>query len=158
MASPDPSQKETSLGLEDLLNFRVQRLASKMTLLTTRDVLKRHRLGISEWRLICRLVETGPQKPTAISQMLGLDLGRTSRLLKAAEKGGLISKEPDPKDGRSFDIHLMGRARLIFDEVWPVACSVADEFRNLYSTDELEQLNDLLDRSIDYANSRLDTG
>lgn|GEM_PF-3759175 len=144
-----------SLGLEDLLNFRVQRLASKMTLLTTREVLAGTGVHIAEWRVICRLIENGPLKLTELSQMLGLDPGHTSRLLKAAETKGLVRRERDPSDGRASFFHPTPKSRNVFDDAWPRACQSADAFHDLYTDDERDELKRLLDRAIRYANESL---
>lgn len=151
----DTPQNASHLGLEGLLNYRIQRLASKMTLLTTREVLKKRGIGISEWRLICRLIDSGPQTPTVLAHMLGLDLGRTSRLLKSAETHGLVNRKADKSDRRSFTISLTPKGQLVFEDAWPDACAVAEEFRQLYSPEEAAVLDELLDRAIRHANDRL---
>lgn len=157
MTQPAPNTTFTPepLNLEALLNFRIQRLASKMTLLTSREVLAGSGVNIAEWRVICRLMENGPLNLTAISRMLGLDPGRTSRLLKATENKGFIRRRPDPEDGRASIFHLTQDGRQVFDLVWPKACDSADAFHDLYSADEHAKLNALLDRAIAYANAQL---
>lgn len=155
MPAPDPKIASEPLNLESLLNFRVQRLASKMALLTSREVLAGSGVNIAEWRVICRLMENGPLNLTAISRMLGLDPGRTSRLLKATEGKGFIRRYADPEDGRASIFHLTPAARQVFDEVWPRACKSADAFHDLYTDDEHAQLTALLDRAIAYANAQL---
>lgn len=144
-----------ALGLEDLLNFRVQRLASKMTLLTTREVLEGTGVHIAEWRVICRLIENGPLKLTELSHMLDLDPGRTSRLLKAAETKELVLRVKDPNDGRASFFHLTDKGRQIFGDAWPRACRSAETFHDLYTDEELGALKQLLDRAIDYATGSL---
>ncbi|UWR13395.1 MarR family winged helix-turn-helix transcriptional regulator [Sulfitobacter mediterraneus] len=143
------------LGLESLLNYRVQRLASKMTLMTTREVLKGSGVNIAEWRVIARLMQEGPQNMTAISRMLGLDGGRASRLMKAVETKGWVKREADPEDGRVSIFHLTEKAVEVFSDLWPKAERSAQEFHTLYSPQELATLYDLLDRAIETANRKL---
>ncbi len=143
------------IGLEGLLHYRVQRLASKMSLITTRDVLAGSGVHIGEWRLICLLAENGPLKHAAISQKLALDRGRTSRLLQAAEKKRLVKRTSNPLDGRSSFFQLTDGSVDIIERLWPVAGAVADDFHKLYTDAELELLNRLLDRAITYSNARV---
>lgn len=152
----EAGQNGQALGLESLLNFRVQRLASKMTLIMTREILKGFEINIAEWRVITRLVQEGPQKMTSLSRMLGLDAGRASRLLKAVESKGLVRRESDPEDGRASIFHLTVKSEKLFHQIWPLAQGAADEFHSLYSPEERAMLNDLLDRAIEFANSRLE--
>ena len=154
----DASEKQDNaraLGLESLMNYRVQRLASKMTLVTTREVLRGFGINIAEWRVIARLTQEGPQKMTAISRMLGLDAGRASRLLKAVESKGLVRRESDPEDGRASIFHLTRRSEELFEHVWPHASRLADSFHALYTDEERETLYELLDRATNFANERL---
>lgn len=153
--TPDHPSANRSLGLENLLNYRVQRLASKMTLIMTREVLKGTGINIAEWRVLTRLVQEGPLKMTALSRMLGLDAGRASRLLKAVESKGLVHRESDPEDGRASIFHLTERSEALFEQIWPEAQNAADEFHALYTEQERQVLNDLLDRAIGFANDRL---
>ena len=144
------------LGLDELLNIRVQRLASRMTLVTTRQILRNTGVTIGEWRVITRLVENGPLKLAELSRMLGLDPGPMSRLMKAAELKGIVSRTENPRDGRSSLFHLTDFSRQVFVETWPKAQSVIEEFHQLYTAEELELLNAFLERAIGRANEKLE--
>lgn len=152
----DITRKKATVDLDSLLNFRIQRLASKMTLITTREVLSGTGVNISEWRLICRLAQSGPLNLTALSRMIGLDPGSTSRLLKSAEEKNLVRRERDPNDGRAAIFHLTDFAARKFEAIWPQAAAVADGFHAQYSIEERELLNRLLDRAIGHANTVLE--
>ena len=145
------------MALEKLLHYRVQRLASKMTLITSREVLAGSGVHIGEWRLICLLKEHGQANHTAISQKLALDPGRTSKLLKAAERKELVRRTSDPTDGRASIFELTDNGVEVFDRLWPLANSVADDFHSQFGIRELEQLNSMLDRAIKYANERINS-
>ena len=145
-----------NFALEDLLHYRVQRLASKMSLITSREVLASSGVHVGEWRLICLLAKNGSLNHSVVSRRLALDLGRTSRLLKAAEKKGLVTRRSDPSDGRASIFEPTAKALEVFSRLWPVACGIADKFHDQFSNDELEQLNRFLDRAIAFANSRIE--
>ncbi len=150
----DENDVEPSMALEKLLHYRVQRLASKMTLITSREVLAGSGVHIGEWRLICLLKEHGQANHTAISQKLALDPGRTSKLLKAAERKELVRRTSDPTDGRASIFELTDSGFEVFDRLWPLAKNVADDFHSQFGIQELELLNSMLDRAIKYANER----
>lgn len=147
---------ERTMELEKLLHYRVQRLASKMALITTREVLAGSGIHIGEWRLICLLREHGHANHSTISQKLALDPGRTSRLLKAAEQKGLVRRTHDPSDGRASIFELTRHAIDSLETLWPLASAVADDFHRQFAADELERLNAMLDNAIAYANRRLE--
>ena len=150
----DETDVDSSMELEKLLHYRVQRLASKMTLITSREVLAGSGVHIGEWRLLCLLKENGQTNHTTVSQKLALDPGRTSRLLKAAEKKELVRRNSDPTDGRASIFELTDRGFEVFDRLWPLAKSVADDFHSQFGIQELEQLISMLDRAIKFANER----
>lgn len=146
-----PRVERQALGLEDLLNYRVQRLASQMSLKTAREVLQGSGIHIAEWRVICTLTQNGPSNVTQISRQLVLDPGRTSRLLKASETKGLVKRKPDPKDGRASIFSLTPESRELFETAWPKARAVASEFDRLFTDEERTLFVQFLDRSIGLA-------
>ena len=152
LAEPDLS---TQMDLEQLLHYRVQRLASKMELITSRNVLAGSGVHIGEWRLICLLSEHGQTNHKTISRKLSLDPGRTSKLLKAAEKKELIVRTRDPSDGRASLFALTTVGKNLYEQLWPKAVEVADSFHGEFSTPELRLLNSMLDKAIGYANSQI---
>ena len=146
---PEPETQPSAL--ENMLNYRVQRLASKMALKTSREVLQGTGIHIAEWRLTCTLMENGPSNVTQISRQLVLDQGRTSRLLKAAEAKGLVKRNPDPRDGRASIFSLTQKAIGIYEFGWPKALGVAAGFDELFSPEEREKFVEFLNRSIEHA-------
>ncbi|MEU5577137.1 MarR family winged helix-turn-helix transcriptional regulator [Streptomyces huasconensis] len=62
--------------------------------------------------LVC-LDDSGPQRATDLAAYIGVGKATMSRQLRAMEELGLVSREPDPADGRAWLIRLTpdGRAR-----------------------------------------------
>lgn len=152
LSAPD---LDTQMDLEKLLHYRVQRLASKMELITSRKVLAGSGVHIGEWRLICLLREHGQTNHKTISRKLSLDPGRTSKLLKAAEMKDMIVRTSDPNDGRASLFSLTSVGKDLHEQLWPKAVEVADGFHGEFATPELRSLNSMLDKAIEYANSRI---
>ncbi len=146
---------ERGLSLEDFLNVRIQRLASKMSLITTREVLVEADITVGEWRIIARLHEHGPLSLTTLSRRIGMDIGPVSRLTTKAERKGLVLRRENPRDRRSSLFEMTEKSKRFHAIIWPKACDVAVSFNQLFSDAELETLSVLLDRAIHHANDRL---
>ena len=143
------------MKLEDLLHRRVHRLAAKLALTTTREVLSGTGLSVNEWRLICHLAETPEMNLTAISRCLCLDPGPPSRLLKSAEEKRLVRRRIDRDDRRVSIFSVTPKARRQYEAIWPRALSIGKAFHGQFTDNELETLNRLIDRAADYADIRL---
>ncbi|MGW0732897.1 MarR family winged helix-turn-helix transcriptional regulator [Streptomyces sp. NPDC002851] len=63
--------------------------------------------------LLVRLEEAGPQRATELAAYIGVGKATMSRQLRALEELGLVTRTPDPADGRAFLLRLTeeGRAR-----------------------------------------------
>ena len=135
------------LNLDDRLNVRVQRLASKLSLLSTRQILSDQGISFSEWRLLVRLVDVGPCNLTAMSRFLVLDPAPTGRLVKRLEARGLLERRANPSDKRAAILSVTSAGMAVFREVWPRTCRMADALDALYTEDERDALLRLLDRA-----------
>ncbi|MFG2649282.1 MarR family winged helix-turn-helix transcriptional regulator [Streptomyces sp. NPDC048436] len=62
--------------------------------------------------LVC-LDDSGPQRATALAAYIGVGKATMSRQLRALEELGLVTREPDPADGRAWLVRLteVGRTR-----------------------------------------------
>ncbi|MEV5612294.1 MarR family transcriptional regulator [Streptomyces sp. NPDC052225] len=67
--------------------------------------------------LLVRLDECGAQRATALAAYIGVGKATMSRQLRALEDLGLVSREPDPADGRAWLVSLTERGRENFREV-----------------------------------------
>ena len=101
------------------------------------------------------LSKHGQTNHKTISRELCLDPGRTSKLLKAAVKKEMIVRTSDPTDGRASLFALTTVGKTLHEQLWPKAVEVADGFHGEFSTPELRGLNSMLDKAIEYANSRI---
>ncbi|MEI7443777.1 MAG: MarR family transcriptional regulator [Burkholderiales bacterium] len=61
---------------------------------------RRHRLGLSEWRVLAVLHEHPGTAAIEIAQRTGLDKMSVSRALASLEAAGRVVRRPDPDDGR----------------------------------------------------------
>lgn len=66
--------------------------------------------------LVC-LDDAGPQRATDLAAFIGVGKATMSRQLRALEELGLVSREPDPADGRAWLIRLTPDGRTRFRTV-----------------------------------------
>ncbi|MDT0378130.1 MarR family transcriptional regulator [Streptomyces sp. DSM 42041] len=67
--------------------------------------------------LLLRLDNAGPQRATALAAYFGVGKGTMSRQLRALEALQLISRTPDPDDGRASLVQLTADGRERFGHV-----------------------------------------
>lgn len=65
-----------------------------------------HHLDIATLMLLHRLACAGAARPSDLASDLDLDLSTVSRHVRALTDAGLVERESDPDDGRSFRISL----------------------------------------------------
>ncbi|MFE9248204.1 MarR family winged helix-turn-helix transcriptional regulator [Streptomyces sp. NPDC007088] len=61
--------------------------------------------------LLVRLDESGPQRATELAAYIGVGKATMSRQLHALEVLGLVTREPDPADGRAWLLRLTDEGR-----------------------------------------------
>ncbi|WP_037674032.1 MarR family winged helix-turn-helix transcriptional regulator [Streptomyces griseus] len=71
-------------------------------------------LESAAYGLLVRLEECGRQRATALAGYIGVGKATMSRQLRALEQLGLVTREPDPADGRAWLVDLTpeGRSRV----------------------------------------------
>ncbi len=75
---------------------------------------RRHRLGLSEWRVLSALHGHGASAAIEIAQRTGLDKMSVSRALASLEAAGRIARRPDPDDGRRVLASLTSAGRVLY--------------------------------------------
>lgn len=87
--------------------------------------------------------------PTELARYTGLTTGSTTVMLDRLEKGGFITRKPNPNDRRGVLIGLNPDASKI---MWPLVADVQKAHKELiasYSNEELEIVADFLTRFTD---------
>ncbi|MGW1494117.1 MarR family winged helix-turn-helix transcriptional regulator [Streptomyces sp. NBC_00191] len=67
--------------------------------------------------LLVRLEEAGQQRATELAAYFGVGKATMSRQLRALDELGLVTREPDPADGRASLVRLTEEGRLRFRRV-----------------------------------------
>ena len=56
----------------------------------------------------------GPVRPSALAELLGLDLSTVSRHVSALERAGWVARERDPEDGRAYLVRATPEGVAVF--------------------------------------------
>lgn len=67
--------------------------------------------------LLAFLDESGPRRATDLAAFIGVGKATMSRQLRALEELGLVTREPDPADGRAWLVRLTAEGRERFRTV-----------------------------------------
>lgn len=70
--------------------------------------------SLTEVRVLYELANAKELTATELQKLLDLDPGYLSRMLRAFERGGLLSRARSQKDGRQSLLRLTGRSRKVF--------------------------------------------
>ena len=136
----------------------VARLASRLSALMQTEVLNPYGIKTAEWRILFNLVITGDSHLRQLARQANTDASYMSRLLSGLEKQGLVRRFSDEVDARRIRFAVTDEGFRVFDEIWPKASAISDEFRALFSDEENRLIQDALIRAVDYANARLKGG
>ncbi|WP_284483899.1 homoprotocatechuate degradation operon regulator HpaR [Sedimentitalea xiamensis] len=104
--------------------------------------------GVSEqkWRVLRVLDEDGPQEQTAIARNACLLLPSLTRILKAMERDGLITRTEDRLDRRRSIVEIADKGRKIVLDHTEASNALSQRLTDEFGEDELRQLLDLLNR------------
>lgn len=112
-AKPDtgPTREETMRALEHEIGViarRIRRNTDERARMIHPD------LAAAAYSLLAAVAEEGPVRASTLADAFSLDKGAVSRYLTQLEELGLLSRTPDPADGRASLLELTddGRQRL----------------------------------------------
>ncbi|MCE8508598.1 homoprotocatechuate degradation operon regulator HpaR [Ruegeria pomeroyi] len=103
-------------------------------------------VGITEqqWRVLRVLEEEGPQDPTRIADGACLLLPSLTRILQKLEEKQLISRQPDPDDGRKQVVSITQAGTQIIRDNLGASQAVFEAIQAQMGADRYEMLLDLL--------------
>jgi len=142
--------------VDNFINIRIVRLATKLQRLTLRRLLRDAGLPVLEWRILFALARSGPNHLRSITSYGALDPAHASRAAAQLEAKGLISRKEDPADHRRRVLSLTPDGERIVREIWPATMDFAAEMRAGFSVEEFDTLKSLLDRALSNADALLE--
>ncbi|MGB3244905.1 MAG: homoprotocatechuate degradation operon regulator HpaR [Sulfitobacter sp.] len=105
------------------------------------------RSGISEqkWRVIRVLDESGPMEQTALAKAACLLLPSLTRMLRAMEDEGLLTRAVDADDRRKSIVRITDTGRKVLGDHADDSVTIAAELEQRFGAEKLEKLLDLLE-------------
>lgn len=104
--------------------------------------------GLAGYPVISALSEAGELTQKQMTELLGVEQSSTAQLLSRLERDGFVTRRKDPKDARSSFIRLTEKA----NSALPVISEIMDDGNDLavqgFSTQEIEQVINLLKRML----------
>lgn len=132
--------------LNDLLNYRLQRLFAAGGAPVIRLLEGRYGIARREWRLLALLAARGPLSPSALAEQLHLDRPRTSRAIGTLVAKQLLARQPLPGDARRAEVGLTASGQLLFDEVFPQVAAINAQIVAVLDDTTLAVLDEALAR------------
>ncbi|MFS2111216.1 MarR family winged helix-turn-helix transcriptional regulator [Sphingomonas sp. Sphisp140] len=145
----------TVLKLDDFLPYRLSIASNAVSDAVASAYRALFGLKIPEWRLVTILAEGGAMSQQALCGRTRMDKVTVSRAAIALSERGLISRASNPGDQRSHLLTLSKAGWELYEEVAPKALQLERQVFADFSTEERQQLRQMLDR-IEAAVERLE--
>lgn len=119
--------------------------AREVVMVPVRAALADSGVNEQKWRVMRVLDERGPMEQTAIAEGACLQLPSLTRMLRAMEDEGLVTRATDPTDRRKAIVTLTDAGRAILIAHADAANAIFDRLRDRYGAEKLTLLLDLLE-------------
>jgi DNA-binding MarR family transcriptional regulator len=126
--------------------WRIDVLARHLDQQIAREI-DRFGLGSTEFKLLLALLRQGPpheSAPTDLARNLMLTSGTMTNLLDRLETAGLVSRAPDPRDGRGVRVRLTDQGRTVIEAAHAAYLTREQALLSMLSPEERETLAALL--------------
>ena len=101
------------------------------------------------YRLLGRVVESGPTSPGQLASRLDLDPAIVARLLRQLEDGGLVDRSRNQDDGRMTVVEATASGQEIFDRMREVIWRHMRRALSGWPAEDVSNLAALLDRLVE---------
>jgi DNA-binding MarR family transcriptional regulator len=120
-ARVDPDVQE--FVITESLGYLVNRAARSMAHQLAQE-LRRDGIGIGPWAVLLVLWARDGVSQAELSRVVAIEPPTMVRTIDRMARDGLVTRTPDPDDGRLTRIHLTERGRSLRDELIPKAIAV----------------------------------
>lgn len=141
--------EETQIeNLSEALSFRISRLAAINERNGSLYFRKHLGLSLSEWRVIGLVAESEPMLTSTLREILVMDHGLLSRVVKELIARGLLSSGPCEADKRQTELSLTPEGRRLHDQCISFTIQRNAVMASVLSQEEQAELHRLLDLMI----------
>lgn len=132
--------------VEDLLNYRLNRLLASSGAMVTRICEGRYGITRREWRLICILADHGAMSPSQLAERSHLERPPVSRHVSDLVEKKLFARVVDPNDRRRAWVDITARGRALHAEFFPQSVQLNNQVLATLSAAELAAFDQALDK------------
>jgi DNA-binding MarR family transcriptional regulator len=131
--------------VDQILNIRILRLASKLTLIFQRETLRPAGIKVQQWRIMVSLAQFDELHLRSLARHSSQDPAHTSRVVKSMIAAGWVNSRPDDHDQRRIQYTLTDDGVKIVKDIWPRAQQFASDIAALFEADAFDQFKSMLD-------------
>ena len=113
-----------------------------------RPMLARHDVTEQQWRVIRVLGEASPLDATEVAERASILAPSLTRIIKALEDRGLITRGRFENDGRRVQLAIAPAGMALIDDVSPERRAIYRDLEKRYGAVEMERLLDMLEALI----------
>jgi DNA-binding MarR family transcriptional regulator len=132
-----------TLVIEDSLGYLVNRAARAFANRLATD-LRPHGVGIGQWAVLLHLWANDGLTQAQLSRRVAIEQPTMVRTIDRMVRDGLVTRSPDPNDGRATRINLTARGSALRDRLVPLAVEVNQAATAALSEREVATLRRLL--------------
>jgi DNA-binding MarR family transcriptional regulator len=137
-AAPTASADHAPLQLEHFLPYQLNVVASLVSQALSRVYVKRHRIGVPEWRVLVALGQHHAMTGKAIGAQTHMHKTKVSRAVAILEKRKLLVRRSNRSDMRESFLSLSASGRAMYEELAPHALEFAKRLTEILSPADRE--------------------
>ncbi|MEK4563785.1 MarR family transcriptional regulator [Alkalihalobacillus sp. FSL R5-0424] len=130
----------------DLKVIRVWMKASKAVFDNIQKDIERHKISNENFVVLELLYSKGSHPVQKISEILSIPSGSITYVVNKLEKKGLVERQTNPNDKRTFDVMLTKEGKALFDDIFPQHKATISKNLSFITDEEKNELIDLLKR------------
>ncbi|SKA78116.1 MarR family winged helix-turn-helix transcriptional regulator [Desulfobaculum bizertense] len=93
-----------------------------------------------QWALLCHLWEQEGRSQKELAELSFKDTANITRMIDVLEGKGIVHREKDPADRRTYKIFLTPKGRALRGEIMPFVMDLADRAFSCLSDDDQREL------------------
>ncbi|WP_394730892.1 MarR family winged helix-turn-helix transcriptional regulator [Altererythrobacter sp. GH1-8] len=141
----------TQKKLADFLPYQLSITSNAVSSVIASRYRARFGLKVPEWRVMAVLGDAGAATQRHLTEATLMDKVAVNRACKVLEDRGLITREPNSRDGRSHLLNLTDEGRAVYAEVMPLAQESEREIFAGLDPEQQVHLRKLLAQVFDHA-------
>lgn len=116
--SSKKSKTPRTINIPEYLPFLLSRIGLAFEEVG-RSWMKARGITLPMWRVLAALSHSGDQQLREVADLIDIEVSNLSKIIRAMEKKGLVSRRRSQSDGRAISLHLTARGWELVDVLVP---------------------------------------